>query len=394
MILHMRTDINIGVFDIFIFLGVFQGIFLSWFFIAKSRTDKKANLYQGLLLLSLSLTIFEGWLNNTGYIVKVLDITNFSEPLNFTFAPLFYFYVIKSLNPAEKRKEWVHFLFAAFWLIYMVFQFIQPDAAKYNSYIKTNHPDWTYLNVTSRISDDPLGIRQYINQLTVIQLIIYISAIIIILKKKLKSVGQSLFGTDNELLIILRNTLLHFLLIITIFLATKIYFGMGSDIGDYLIATYISFMIYATSYQVLHRSEYFDKPGSFFSFPMMKYEKSSLSEENKEMILSKIRKEMEDNSYFTNNLASLPGLAKQINETSHHVSQVINEKLNKNFFELLASYRVEHARKLIQKDKDSKLTVEELADIVGYNSKSSFNVAFKKYTQQTPSEYRKSLTNQ
>jgi AraC-like DNA-binding protein len=394
VILHMRTDINIGVFDIFIFLGVFQGIFLSWFFIAKSRTDKKANLYQGLLLLSLSLTIFEGWLNNTGYIVKVLDITNFSEPLNFTFAPLFYFYVIKSLNPAEKRKEWVHFLFAAFWLIYMVFQFIQPDAAKYNSYIKTNHPDWTYLNVTSRISDDPLGIRQYINQLTVIQLIIYISAIIIILKKKLKSVGQSLFGTDNELLIILRNTLLHFLLIITIFLATKIYFGMGSDIGDYLIATYISFMIYATSYQVLHRSEYFDKPGSFFSFPMMKYEKSSLSEENKEMILSKIRKEMEDNSYFTNNLASLPGLAKQINETSHHVSQVINEKLNKNFFELLASYRVEHARKLIQKDKDSKLTVEELADIVGYNSKSSFNVAFKKYTQQTPSEYRKSLTNQ
>jgi AraC-like DNA-binding protein len=390
----MRTDINIGVFDIFIFLGVFQGIYLSWFFIANSQNDKKANLYQGLLLLALSLTIFEGWLNNTGYIVKVLAITNFSEPLNFTFAPLFYFYVIKSLNPADKRKEWVHFLFALFWLIYIVFQFIQPDAAKYNSYIKTNHPDWTYLNVTSKISDDPLGIRQYINQLTLIQLIIYISAIIIILKKKLKSVGQSLFGTDNELLIILRNTLLHFLLIITIFLATKIYFGMGSDIGDYLIATYISFMIYATSSQVLHRSEYFDKPGSFFSFPLMKYEKSSLSEENKEMILSKIRKEMEDNSYFTNNLASLPGLAKQINETSHHVSQVINEKLNKNFFELLASYRVEHARKLIQKDKDSKLTVEELADIVGYNSKSSFNVAFKKYTQQTPSEYRKSLSDQ
>jgi AraC-like DNA-binding protein len=169
---------------------------------------------------------------------------------------------------------------------------------------------------------------------------------------------------------------------------------MHSDIGDYLIAAYISFMIYSTSYQVLNRSEFFDKPGSFFSFPMMKYEKSSLSEENKEMILSKIRKEMEDNSYFTNNLASLPGLAKQINETSHHVSQVINEKLNKNFFELLASYRVEHAKKLIQKDKDSKLTVEELADIVGYNSKSSFNIAFKKYTLKTPSEYRKSLTSQ
>jgi AraC-like DNA-binding protein len=389
----MRTDIHIGVLDVFIFLGVFQGFFLSWFFIIKGRNEKKANLYQGLLLLFLSLTIFEGWLNNTGYIVKVLAITNFSEPLNFTFAPLFYFYVLNSLNPEGKRKEWVHFLLATFWLLYMVFQFIQPDAVKYNSYIHTNHPDWAFLDVTGKIDDDPLGIRKYINQLTQIQLIIYIGAVIVVLVKKFRSVGHTLFGTDNELLIILRNTLLHFLLLVTIYLATKLYFGMRSDVGDYLIGSYISFMIYATSYQVLYRSEYFDKPGSFFSFPMMKYEKSSLSEENKQMILSKIRKEMGENAYFKNNLASLPGLAKQINETSHHVSQVINEKLDKNFFELLASYRVEHAMKLIQKDKDSKLTVEELADIVGYNSKSSFNNAFKTITSKTPSEYRKSLKN-
>jgi AraC-like DNA-binding protein len=73
---------------------------------------------------------------------------------------------------------------------------------------------------------------------------------------------------------------------------------------------------------------------------------------------------------------------------------VINEKLNKNFFELLASYRVEHAKKLIEMDKNSKLTVEELADMVGYNSKSSFNNAFKTITAQTPSEYRKSLNIQ
>jgi AraC-like DNA-binding protein len=168
---------------------------------------------------------------------------------------------------------------------------------------------------------------------------------------------------------------------------------MQSDVGGYLIASYISFMIYSTSYQVLNRSDFFNQPGSFLTFPLMKYQKSSLSEENKELILSKIRKEMEGNTYFTNNLASLSGLSKQINESSHHVSQVINEKLNKNFFELLASYRVNHAKKLIEKDKDSKLTVEELADLVGYNSKSSFNNAFKTITSQTPSEYRKSLNS-
>ena len=61
-----------------------------------------------------------------------------------------------------------------------------------------------------------------------------------------------------------------------------------------------------------------------------------------------------------------------------------------NFFEMLAFYRVEHAKKLIRQDKKGKITVEELAELVGYNSKSSFNSAFKKYSSKTPSEYRKS----
>ena len=388
----IRTDIHVGFFDAFIFLGVFQGLLLSWFFIKSVENTRKANLYQGLLLLFLSLAIFEEWLNNTGYIVKILSVTNFSESLNFSFAPLFYLYVRSSLDPDGRKKVWVHFILALFWMFYMVFQFIQPDEMKYNSYIDTKHPDWEYLNVAVKISDDPIGIRTYVNQLTVIQFMAYFGGSIVVLLKKFRSLNQSLFKTDNELLIIVRNTTIHFLLIIVIFLATKIYFGMRSDIGGYMIASYVSFMIYATSYQVLNRSDFFNNPSSFFSFPMLKYQKSSLSEENKELILTKIKKEMEGNMYFSNNLASLSGLSKQINESSHHVSQVINEKLNKNFFELLASYRVEHAKKLIKKDKDSKLTVEELSEIVGYNSKSSFNIAFKKYTLMTPSEYRKSLT--
>ncbi len=132
----MRTDIHVGIFDVFIFLGVFQGFLLSWFFIKNVQNNRRANLYQGLLLLSLSLAIFEEWLNNTGYIVKVLSITNFSESLNFAFAPLFYLYIRSSLNPDEKRKDWVHFILAFFWMFYMVFAFIQPDEMKYNSYVR------------------------------------------------------------------------------------------------------------------------------------------------------------------------------------------------------------------------------------------------------------------
>jgi len=386
----MRTDIHVGIFDVFIFLGVFQGLFLSWFFIKNSQENKKANLYQGLLLFFLSLGMFEEWLNNTGYIVKTFYLTNFSEPYNFVYGPLLFLYIRYSLEPGEKINNWLHFIIPTIWLFYMVFQFIQPDVVKYNDYVHTKHPGWEYLQEEAgAISSDPLGFRSYTNQLTAISIVVYLVVGISFLIKKSRAIGQSLFRTDNQVLLVFRNFIIHFLLISAIFMATKIIYGIESDVGNYLVSSYISFMIFATSYQVLNRSDFFDQPGSFLAFPMMKYQKSSLSEENKELILAKIKKEMETNIYFTNNLASLSGLAKQINESSHHVSQVINEKLNKNFFEMLAGYRVEHAKKLIIKDKDSKLTVEELAELVGYNSKSSFNNAFKTITSQTPSEFRK-----
>jgi len=385
----MRTDIHVGIFDVIIFLGVFQGFFLSWFFIRNSSERLKTNLFHGLLLLSLSLVIFEEWLNNTGFIVRVLSLTNYSESVTLAIGPLYYFYLRSCLFPDEKKRVWIHFIPFIFWTFYMVFAFIQPDEVKYNSYIETKHPDWGYLPYNEAVTDDPLGIRRYINHIIAIQLTIYIAAAVSILLRRFRALNESLIRTENEMLIIPRNSAFHFLIILILLFATKLYFGIRTDIGGYIIASYISFMIYITSYQVLDRSEYFTKPSSFFPFPSLKYRKSSLSEEAKEDILRRIKREMESNHYFTNNLASLSGLSKILNESSHHVSQVINEKLGKSFFEMLAYYRVEHAKKLIREDKKGKLTVEELAENVGYNSKSSFNISFKKYTSQTPSEYRR-----
>ena len=57
---------------------------------------------------------------------------------------------------------------------------------------------------------------------------------------------------------------------------------------------------------------------------------------------------------------------------------------------MLASYRVEEAKTILRTELGKKLTIEEIAEQVGYNSKSAFNTAFKKFALQTPSEYRES----
>ncbi|MGM0531179.1 MAG: helix-turn-helix domain-containing protein [Bacteroidota bacterium] len=384
----MRTDIHIGIFDLIIFLGIFQGLLLAWFFLRNAGARKPANLYQGLLLLSLSLTIFEELLNNTGTIVNVLHLSNFSEPLNLTIGPLIYLYVKRSMRQKGTGKtDWLHFILFFVYLIYMGFYFLQPEAAKYNSYIYSKQPGWSMLPVSSPFPEDPLGIRNYINGITVLVLVVYLAMTFNILWWKRTKKDRSV-PVSREKLMELRTFAIHFAVLIGIFIGTKLAFSR--DLGDYFVATYISLFFFITTYRVMRVSSYFEHNHSFLDVPMVKYSKSSLSEKRKKEILTMIEKEMQENRFFAGNLASLSSLAGRINESTHHVSQVINEKLNKSFFELIARYRVEEAKRLLVSQQGNSLTIEEIAEEVGYNSKSSFNTAFKKITGQTPSQFRTS----
>ena len=145
-----------------------------------------------------------------------------------------------------------------------------------------------------------------------------------------------------------------------------------------------------TTVQIMNSSSYFNEVSTFLEGPIIKYKKSSLAKEDKEIILNGINAQMKDEKYYLKSTASLSGLAKAINESSHHVSQVINEKLDQSFFEMLAFYRVEEAKTILKSDIGKRLTIEEIAERVGYNSKSAFNTAFKKFTSHTPSAYRDS----
>jgi len=387
----MNTSTHIDAISIFIFIGIVQGFILSFFFIFKSSANIKANRYQGFLILALTLCILEQLLNQTGYITKILVITNSTEPLNLVIGPLLYLFVRRSLDASDSKKDWIHFILAGLYLCYLTFDLIQPNEAKYNSYIYSFHPDWPFLNVHMKISNDPLGLKKYLNTATGIQLIIYTSLAMRLLAKKAGQTGESIFHTSDEIIQSLRNTVLHISLVILIFIIVKLSFK--GDLGDYYLDSYVALFILITTFRVINDSSYFDNSTSFMDISISKYRKSSLTETGKLKILNNIILELETKQYFLDNLASLSELAKKIGESPHHVSQVINEKLDQSFFELLASYRVEEAKKILSGDKKNKITVEEISEMVGYNSKTAFNNAFKKLTGKTPSEFRKSISS-
>jgi AraC-like DNA-binding protein len=123
-----------------------------------------------------------------------------------------------------------------------------------------------------------------------------------------------------------------------------------------------------------------------------KYLGSSLTpgqiEEYKRQLLAYLRTEKP----FLNPHVSLSDLSEKLSVSTKHLSQVINQSFNKSFFDFINSYRIQEVQQILKESGDDKLTVLEVMYEAGFNSKSSFNTAFKKETGQTPSEFRRMIS--
>ena len=73
--------------------------------------------------------------------------------------------------------------------------------------------------------------------------------------------------------------------------------------------------------------------------------------------------------------------------TYKRISEVFNKNYNKSFYEVMNEYRLEEAKVLIDKGFHHNHTLNYLAEKAGFNSKTTFNRVFKKYTDLTPSDY-------
>jgi len=90
---------------------------------------------------------------------------------------------------------------------------------------------------------------------------------------------------------------------------------------------------------------------------------------------------------------TIDDLSKQMDIPTKDLSILINHNLNQHFFDFVNGYRIRKAMEILQNHEKSDLTILEILYEVGFNSKSSFNTAFKKYTKLTPTQYRESVSN-
>lgn len=129
-----------------------------------------------------------------------------------------------------------------------------------------------------------------------------------------------------------------------------------------------------------------DDSGKTVESTQEKYRKSGLTPEQALIIKHKIDQALQQDKLYRNNEIGLGELAEYIQRDRYKVSEVINTYYSKNFYALLNSYRINEAKHLLI--SNPLLSVKAIMYEVGFNSKNSFYLAFKRDTGLSPNDFR------
>lgn len=120
-----------------------------------------------------------------------------------------------------------------------------------------------------------------------------------------------------------------------------------------------------------------------------KYFGSNLNEKDMLRIQSKIEKSFKEDQVFLDGSFNISALSKRLGEKQHHVSQTFSELISENFNDYLNRHRIEVAKQYLHDSKYKHYKIEAIALESGFNNKVTFYKAFTKFSDQSPSAFRK-----
>jgi len=176
----------------------------------------------------------------------------------------------------------------------------------------------------------------------------------------------------------------------------------GINVSNFvLVSVVFAVYVYAMGFAGLMKSEIFASPDVEKTMQQiteideatehspLKYEKSGLTEEAAERIVLQLLDMMDRQMPYTDPSLTLSQLAEMIAVSPHNLSEVINSRLKKNFYDFVNGYRIDQVKKDLVDPAKQHLKILTIAFDAGFNSKATFNTLFKEKSGKTPSEFRK-----
>ena len=122
-----------------------------------------------------------------------------------------------------------------------------------------------------------------------------------------------------------------------------------------------------------------------------KYHRSGLKQKDVVQYIKLIEDHMITSKPFLDRELTIFDLSDQLKIPRHFLSEIINEHMGKNFYNLVNDYRIEEVKKRLEDPQFRNLTILAIAYDSGFNAKSSFNTIFKEKTGMTPTDYLKTV---
>lgn len=382
--IQLPGQTDLGFTSFIILLGMVQGILLATIWLVRPSLSSK---FKGLLFLSITCIISEIFLNRTRYMYSVINLVDFSEPLQFAIPPLIYLIIIK-LSPKASLKHWgLHFIPFVAYLLYFVPFYFAPAGYKSEMYYYMQHLDNLKLSPDFEFYRHWGKPRMFQMEACYLQTTIYL---VVCFQKLLQYWNESAKNDEIKPFEVKWWFVFTIAFAALVLVVVMVKLTFKRDLGDHIIASFYTFIIYISTITEMIKPS--GSPSILQKNPVednaLRNLPSGISEEKKIEIQRKLLAMMDQDKLFKDNLLSLAKVAKRADQPAYIVSQVINDKMGATFYDWIARYRVEEAKKMLSDAKFRLFTIEQIAEEVGYNSKSAFNKAFKKFTGKTPSEFK------
>ncbi|NIV93155.1 helix-turn-helix domain-containing protein [candidate division KSB1 bacterium] len=351
-------------------LGGVQGLFLCFLLFALKKDQLRANKYLAMVVLILSVTLIISFLHFTKLILHVPHLFAITPTFTLLYGPLLLFYVASLLIPDYKVsfKQMLHFV--PFLIqVKLLMPYLTMPGDRKASYLMNIFED-RYL--------PPLNAEAMFR---ILHLVIYLSICFAIYFKAVQ--GNNHENKPHKIrLKWVRNLVIVSGMIWGVY--TSLYF-YDQNLLNSVLPTVITVAIYAMAYMGFKYPEIVQDVQ--IRKASEKYEFSKLTAEEKVKHCEHLLTLMQDQKLFTEPELKLNQVAKILNISAQNLSQIINEKFRQSFPDFINSFRVEEAKKRLLDSNNKHLTILAIANEVGFNSKSAFNSTFKKFTDQTPSEF-------
>ena len=369
----------------------------------ETRSDKWLSLFLFLCILYIApwMIGFAGWYDTQPY-RDILFYLPFQQL--YFIGPVIFFYVQSLLNPSFRfgKKEWLHLLPGILYLLFSIIMVVTDKLVLKKYYFLANgqDPDFdTWYQLTgfaSMLFYFFLSLRYYnLYKKLIVQVVSY---------AELVSFRW------------VRNFLVAFLIMLFI----KIVFFILGEITDmsywdtwwyFFVFAILFYYIAITGYANSVETKVAFKPHLLTYRPtlLLNYSPSltlteSVTEEAEIIAIEPASKEnaadevltewkpkllrlMQEEKIYEDPELSLTQVAKQLQSNPSFISMVVNRGFGLNFNDFINQFRIEAVKEMLKKGEHKKQTLLGIAYECGFNSKATFNRAFKKVTGLTPKEW-------